>query len=290
MSKANLIINADQSVYHLGLRPEEMSDFIITVGDPSRVAIVSSYFDTIESRNSSREFVTHTGTFQKKRLTVISTGIGTDNIDIVLNELDALLNVELTSGIPKEKFTRMCIVRIGTSGAVREDIPLDSLLITQKAIGLDSLLHNYNRVPNEEEMDLRKQCTLCMPSLPLPYLAEADRSMLQHFHQGDDFIAGTTVTAPGFYGPQGRQLRIGIRYPELIRQISALRIKNSIVTNLEMETSGIYGLAGLMGHRSISCSAILANRVKDSFSNHAEQTIRRLIEICLQKIVSFDNS
>jgi len=288
MSKANWIINADQSVYHLGLRPEEISDFIITVGDPSRVAMVSSYFDTIESRNSSREFVTHTGTFQKKRLTVISTGIGTDNIDIVLNELDALLNVELTSGIPKEKFTRMCIVRIGTSGAVLEDIPLDSLLITQKAIGFDSLLHTYTREPNEEELDLRKQCMLCMPSLPPPYLAEADRSILQHF-QGDDFIAGTTVTAPGFYGPQGRKPRIGIRYPELIRQISALRIKNSFVTNLEMETSGIYGLAGLMSHRSISCSAILANRVKDVFSNHAEQTIRRLIEICLQKIVSFDN-
>lgn len=289
MSKANWIINSDQSVYHLGLRPEDISDFIITVGDPSRVVMVSSYFDTIESRNSSREFVTHTGTLQHKRLTVISTGIGTDNIDIVINELDALLNVELKSGYPKEKFTRMCIVRIGTSGAVRGDIPLDSLLIAQKAIGFDSLLHSYNRIPSEEEMDLRKQCTLCMPSLPPPYLTEADRRLFEHF-QGDDFIAGTTVTAPGFYGPQGRKPRIGILYPDLISHISGLRVKNSFVTNLEMETSGIYGLAGLMGHRSISCSAILANRVKDIFSKHAEQTIRRLIEICLQKILTFDNS
>ena len=276
--KANWITNQDGSIYHLHLLPEQIAPLIITVGDPSRVALISDLLDTIECKISSREFVCHTGRLGTKRISILSTGSGPDNIDIVLNEIDALFNVNLLSGKPKEKITSCTIIRLGTSGAIQEDIPMNSLLITEWSIGTDALMNYYQ---HEEYLVLEEVRTAFktagLESLNF-HLSCCDDALLDHF-KGSDFLVGNTLTAPGFYGPQGRTTRIPNSVPDLIDKLKNVHFKNiGRLTNIEMETSGIYHLGKGLGHRCLSVNAILANRINNSFSEHPEKIIMHMIE------------
>jgi len=282
---SELILNADQGIYHLNLVPEDISDTIITVGDPDRVAEVSSYFDSIELKKGKREFVTHTGVKKGKRLTVISTGIGTDNIDIVLNELDALVNIDFKSRSVKKELTKLDIIRIGTSGAIQADIPIDSFLISEYALGLDALLSSYDRTSFEQsdfEQAFLNQVEWSSEK-PTPYSVECSRSLLALFFE-NRIRLGTTVTASGFYGPQFRTLRLKKSNQTTLRNLTDFSYRNRRLTNLEMETAGIYGLSKLLGHRAISLNAILANRITGDFSNNPRRTVAELIEYTLDKL------
>ena len=259
---ANWITNKDGSIYHLGLHKEQVASKIITVGDQNRVSAISKYFDRIEHQISNREFVTHTGYINQTRLTVISTGIGTDNIDIVLNELDALFNVDLNTGSALNSFTKLNFVRIGTSGTIQEDIPIDSFLISNYAIGLDNLMHFYKHNINEQLIEeIGNKIGL------KTYISKCSDRLLKLFSDPDIFI-GNTVTCAGFYGPQSAKLSIGN------------------ITNLEMETAGIYGLCNALGHDCISLNAILANRALNTFSSQVEKTIDQLIQRSIEKIAT----
>lgn len=283
---SELILNADKSIYHLNLLPEDISDTIITVGDPDRVAQVSSHFDSVSTKKGKREFITHTGVRKGKRLTVISTGIGTDNIDIVLNELDALVNIDFDLRSTKSKLTKLDIIRIGTSGAIQPDIPIDSFLISEFALGLDALLSNYKSASighSAFEQAFTEQVGWSS-NKPAPYLVECDRSLLDKF--GSNRIRlGTTITASGFYGPQFRELRLKATEPNLMHHIMGFSHNGRRLTNLEMETAGIYGLSKLLGHRSISLNAILANRATGVFSEKPKETVNDLIEFTLDRLI-----
>jgi uridine phosphorylase len=271
--ESELILNPDGSIYHLHLRPEQLADTIITVGDPDRVGEVSKHFDKIEHKVQHREFVTHTGTLRGKPLSVVSTGIGTDNIDIVLTELDALVNIDFATRETKTALTRLDIFRIGTSGSLQADIPVDSLLVSTMAIGFDNLMHFYDATPTGNEL------------LFVPYVFEGHKELLQLF-DNEAFIKGVTVTAPGFYAPQGRILRGKVSEPKLLLNLSKFRTKHTFLSNMEMETAGIYGMARLLGHRAVSLSAILANRVDNTFSQNPQKTVDKLIEAALNVIAS----
>jgi uridine phosphorylase len=254
--ESELIINERGAVYHLNLLPEELAPIVITVGDPSRVAQVSSHLDQIELKRQHREFVTHTGTLGKKRISIISTGIGTDNIDIVLNELDALVNIDLNERKIKSKCGRLNIIRIGTCGSLKSSVAVDSFVVSTHALGLDNLLNFYTNVNNEEEKNILQHfnaCTQINESVSPPYIASASASLLKHFVEG--FHHGITVTCPGFYGPQGRVLRLGLANPELMNSIAEFEFGNYRILNFEMETSGIYALGKLLGHHCLSVSA-----------------------------------
>ena len=278
LASSELILNEDGSIYHLHLKPDDIAHTIITVGDPDRVADVTKYFDTIEVNIHRREFTTHTGTYKGKRLTVISTGIGTDNIDIVLNELDALVNIDFESRTIKQEHTTLDIIRIGTSGGIQPEIPLDSFIVSEKAIGLDALLHFYHDVnfldSNMAESFMKHM--IWNKHKSSPYVVSADPT-LQRLFSGAPFTSGITATNVGFYGPQGRTLRLKIEDHHLNEKLQSFRYKNQAITNLEMETSGIYGMATLLGHRAISLNAILANRATGRFSETPKQTIHTLI-------------
>lgn len=282
---SEFIQNRGGSIYHLNLLPEHLATTIITVGDPDRVKEVTKYFDSIEFTIHKREFYTQTGSYRGKRITVISTGIGTDNIDIVLNELDSLVNINFEHRKIKEKLTSLDIIRIGTSGAIQEDIPVDSFLISQAAIGFDSLLHFYDAekiLDKDFSEALIKQ--LEWPSEnPAPYVVSADEQLSAKFTTG--FSRGITLTNCGFYGPQGRVLRIKLKDPLLNNKIGNFSYSGKKITNLEMETSGIYGLSKLLGHRAVSLNAIIANRVTGEFSADPIQTVDRLIIQALEEIV-----
>jgi uridine phosphorylase len=287
ISESELIINPRGSVYHLDLRPEEIADTIITVGDPSRVEVVSKYFVNIELKNYRREFVTHTGYFAGKRLTVISTGIGTDNIDIVLNELDALVNIDLESRTRKQEHTRLRFIRIGTSGSLRAEIPVDSFVVSEFAIGIDNLMNFYKLTYSEQERNLLHAFVNHVQKdyiSFIPYLASSSSSLLSLFKE--QIASGVTVTCPGFYGPQGRLLRAPLAYPQLITLLSSFRHENFLLTNFEMETAGIYGLAQVLDHDAISLSAIVANRIRNEFSQDHEGAVDRLIRFALERIVA----
>ncbi|WP_149275842.1 nucleoside phosphorylase [Pareuzebyella sediminis] len=287
LSPSELILNADGSIYHLNLLPEDIADTIITVGDPDRVRSVSKYFETIEIKKGKREFLTHTGTFHGKRLTVLSTGIGTDNVDIVLNELDALANIDFPSRSPKNSLKTLDIVRIGTSGAVQEDIPVDSFIMSDLAIGLDGLLHFYDSsdiLHREIGTALMSHCDWSEEK-PHPYVVEYDRK-LGDLLNSNRIRLGITLTNSGFYGPQGRKLRLNPSDEGLTRKIASFIYEGRKITNLEMETSGIYGLAKLLGHRAVSMNCILANRVTGTFSPDPSKTINALIEYTLEKLTS----
>ncbi len=277
IAESELIINSRGAVYHLDLRPEELAETIITVGDPDRVEQVSKHFDKVETRSQHREFVTHTGFIGKKRISVISTGIGTDNIDIVLNELDALMNIDFGSRTIKPKLTQLTIVRVGTSGSLQADIPVDSFVASTHGIGIDNLLNFYRRDNNEEEQQLVRAFInhTKMVNLAEPNIASAGPSIQKHFVGG--FHHGMTVTCPGFYGPQGRVLRLGLTNPDLIDQLTEFRYGNHRITNFEMETSAIYGLGKLLGHQCLSLSAIVANRVEKTFSKDGAAVVENLI-------------
>ncbi len=274
---SELIINADNSVYHLNLLPDEIADTIITVGDQNRVNLVAQHLDSIQIEKSNREFKTVTGEIGGKSLTIISTGIGTDNIDIVLNELDALANIDFETRKVKSKRNSLTFIRIGTSGAIQEDIPLDSIIISKFALGFDGLLQFYDS-DFIRLLELEKQCS----GLFQPYAVAADEQLLLDFKEvGMD---GMTITASGFYGPQSRNIRLKskFKYEEYLKRISYQGLKP---TNLEMETAGIYGLAKLLGHRAISLNAILANRVTNHFSSQPAKTVENLISKALEVIL-----
>jgi uridine phosphorylase len=284
IAETELILNADGSVYHLNLLPGDIADTIITVGDPERVWQVSRYFDHIELKKSKREFVTHTGTIGSKRITVISTGIGTDNIDIVMNELDALVNIDLRTRLPKEQLRKLNIIRIGTSGAIQAEIAVDSLLVSSVAFGMDTLMHYYKHQISAHEKQLLHAFKAALPkeSTFLPYVASADTWLISKLTCG--LQQGITITAAGFYAPQGRVIRAKAAYPGLMESIQNFNSDGKRITNLEMETAGIYGMASLLGHRAISFNVILANRVKKVFSTRSDQVMDHYIKQILNKL------
>ena len=283
ISTTDLILNKDGSVYHLNLLPEDLADDIITVGDPDRVGEVSKHFDKVELRKGKREFITHTGYIGSKRISVISTGIGTDNIDIVLNELDALVNIDLDRRVYLDKLKSLNIIRIGTSGAMQTNIPIDSILVSEYAVGLDALMAFYTYEASREEKAILRAIVSQAPAFkPLkPYVCAASKPLLRKI--GKDLPRGITVTAPGFYAPQGRELRFNKSIPNFIKQLSSISKDNWRLTNLEMETSGIYGLANILGHQAISVNAILASRVKYEFSKNPGKTIDKTIKLVLER-------
>lgn len=278
IAESELIINPRGAVYHLDLKPEELAGTVITVGDPDRVKEVSKHFDSIEVKQQHREFISHTGYVNKKRITVLSSGIGPDNIDIVLNELDALANIDFTTRRIKEKLSSLNIIRIGTSGSLQEDIPVDSFVASTHGLGVDNLLNFYRHEQNDEEKLLLQSFvthTQMHGQMSYPYVSSAAGSLIKHF--GRDFHHGITVTCPGFYGPQGRVLRLGIRNPDLINRLTDFRFGQHRITNFEMETSAIYGLGKLLGHNCLAVNAIVANRVRQDFSKDGKAAVERLI-------------
>lgn len=293
ISPSELILNPDGSVYHLNLLPRHIATTIITVGDPERVDLVTSHFDTIDYSIHKREFKTVTGVYKGKRLTVLSTGIGTDNIDIVLNELDALVNIDLKTRRVKKTHTSLNIIRIGTSGAIQADIPLDSFLLSKIAIGLDALLHFYKSesIQDREIQDAFVRHMQWHPSKSKPYVVACNRDLASHFLEAT-MIEGCTATNIGFYAPQGRKLRLETSDDGMNSKLESFRFRHSsaehnqdgVITNLEMETSGIYGLSALLGHRAVSLNAILANRVLGTFSDKPLETINALIKYTLERI------
>ena len=286
IKSSELILNPDGSVYHLNLRPENIAHDIIFVGDQERVSKITQHFDSIEFSTQKREFKTETGMYKGKRLTVQSTGIGPDNIDIVFNELDALVNVDLTTRTIKPNHTALNIVRIGTSGSLQADIPVDSWVMSKYAIGLDNMLRSYlieahsvadleDAFITQSNWDLRKGRPTVVPC------AEA----LENKIYSDKFHKGFTGTAGGFYGQQGRVVRLNIQDPNLNKKMDAFNYNGTRMTNLEMETSAIYGLGKLLGHNCLSLNAIIANRAVGEFSSNPEQTVNDLIKYTLDKLV-----
>lgn len=283
---SELILNPDGSIYHLNLRPEQIADTIITVGDPDRVSDVSQYFDSIEFEVQRREFRTCTGTYKGKRLSVISTGIGTDNIDIVFNEIDALVNIDLDTRKVKEELTSLTIVRVGTSGAIQGDIPVDSFLLSEKGIGFDNLLHFYesqNYLDDEFSNELISHLKWSSQKSS-PYVVSADPDLLDLFDT-EKIIKGITLTNVGFYGPQGRKLRINPEDPNLNDRLVDFRYNDVRITNMEMETAGIYGLSKLLGHKAISLNVILANRANGEFSKNPREIVKKLVVHTLDTLV-----
>jgi uridine phosphorylase len=285
IAESELIINNRGAIYHLDLRPEELAPTIITVGDPDRVAAVSKHFDTVESKAQHREFVTHTGYIGKKRISVISTGIGTDNIDIVFNELDALVNIDFETRTVKNNLTTLNIIRIGTSGSLQENIPVDSFVVSTHGLGIDNLMNFYRHEQNEEDKELLHAfvtLTQLHNRFSYPYISGAGSSLIKHFTEG--YHHGITVTCPGFYGPQGRVLRLGLSNPNLIDRLTQFSFGRHRITNFEMETAGIYGLGKILGHHCLSISAIVANRITKKFSADGNALIENLIKKTLQII------
>jgi uridine phosphorylase len=285
IAESELIINERGAIYHLDTRPEELSATILTVGDPDRVAAISKYFDKIEFMNQHREFVTHTGYCGKKRISVVSTGIGTDNIDIVLNELDALVNIDFETRTIKPRLGPLYIIRVGTSGSLQKDIPVDSLVASTHGLGIDNLLNFYRIEHNEQDKQLLQAFitqTQLQQHFAQPYISGAGSSLLKHFVDG--FHQGITVTCPGFYGPQGRVLRLGLSNPNLVDNLTGFSFGQHRISNFEMETAGIYGLGKLLGHQCLSLSAIVANRVEKQFSKDPAKTMERLITIVLERV------
>ena len=287
IEESQLIINADGSIYHLHLKPHEIADTIITVGDPDRVETVSKHFDTIQHKIQHREFVTHTGILNNKRISVISTGIGTDNIDIVFNELDALVNIDFATRTIKEGLTQLDIIRVGTSGSVDENIDVDTVLISENAIGMDGLMNFYAHENSIQETVYLEAFTSHIKSHfknATPYIASAAESLLHKFEER--FPKGTTITANGFYAPQGRRLRLAPEFPNFIEVINRFRHKHFRITNLEMETAGIYGMGKQLGHNCLSINAILANRIQHKFSQDPAKVVAKMIEETLEIITT----
>lgn len=286
IKESELILNPDGSIYHLNLRPEQVADTIILVGDPNRVPRVSAYFDTIEFSTQKREFCTHTGTYKGKRLTALSTGIGPDNIDIVINELDALFNIDLHTRKPKEQLTSLNIVRFGTSGSLQADIPVDSFVLSSHGLGMDNMLHAYKNAPNVREIAMEEAFmahTQWNTDKGRPYIVGCGETLKQRLLT-DKVFEGITGTAPGFYGPQGRMLRLPVQDPTLNDKLHSFNYKGYRMTNLEMETSAIYGLSKLLGHQAVSLNAIIANRAAGTFTKDTKKVVENLIVYGLEQL------
>jgi len=284
LNESELINNPDGSLYHIHLRPEHLARKIILVGDPQRVPMVSSYFDKVEFVFENREIVTHTGYLNKVRLTVMSTGMGTDNIDIVMNELDALVNVNLITRTVKEKHTSLDIVRLGTSGAMQQDVPVDSFAVATHGLGIDGLIHFYRHpyVCDNRMTNAFVRQTRWPKALSIPYAVKGSPELAGLFKEG--FHRGITITAPGFYGPQGRQLRLQTSFPDLNRRISAFHYHGKRIINFEMETSALYALGRMLGHNTLTVCSVLANRMTETYSRNPKAAIRKLTGILLEKL------
>ncbi|MBC5993324.1 nucleoside phosphorylase [Pontibacter cellulosilyticus] len=280
--ESELIINKDGSIYHLNLLPEHISDTIITVGDPDRVERVSRHFDEMEVQIAKREFVTHTGYYKGKRITVISTGMGTDNIDILMNELDALVNIDFTSRTVNEEKIKLKIVRVGTSGALQEDVPLGSHLASHYGVGIDSLMEFYPLEQDENEQSITKSLQQELGLTFRPYCVNGSQELIEKI--AFDMIPGNTLTCPGFYAPQGRVLRAGLRNEQLLQVYNQFRVCDFRLTNFEMETAGYYAMGRLLGHEMLSLNAIVANRVTQEFAKNADEVIDDLILKVLDRI------
>ncbi|WP_040671140.1 nucleoside phosphorylase [Nitritalea halalkaliphila] len=281
---SELILNADGSIYHLNLKPENLASTVLTVGDPERVEKVSQYFDTLTFKTSKREFNIHSGTYKGTPLTVMSTGMGTDNIEIVMNELDALVNIDLKTRREKEEKKSLSIIRIGTSGSMQSDVPVDAHLASAFAVGLDTLMHFYTPAYTEQEENLRQRVADTLQIGFTPYAVGASRRLLQKI--GANMLTGVTATCPGFYGPQGRSLRLVPAIPTIIEKLSQTEtgIAGLRLTNFEMETAGYYAMGRLLGHEMLSVNAIVANRVEQVFSQDSEKVVDSLIREVLKKV------
>lgn len=283
---SELIINSDGSIFHLHLKPEQLADNVILVGDPGRVELIAAYFDSRECSVSSREFNTITGTYKGKRISVVSTGIGTDNIDIVMNELDALSNIDFETRTEKPNFRQLTIIRIGTSGGMQPELPLGCFLISEKSIGFDGMLNFYagrdsvSDLPFEESM--KKQLNW-NKQLAAPYVVDADIELVNRIGR-DDMLRGVTISANGFYGPQGRVLRIDLADMQLNDKIESFRYKNYKITNYEMEGSAIAGLSKLMGHKAMTVCCIIANRRVEAANTDYKPYIEKLVKTVLDRI------
>ncbi len=286
LKASELIVNNDGSIYHLNLLPSQLADTVITVGDPDRVSKISRHFDKIEHKIHKREFYTHTGFYKGKRLSVISTGIGPDNIDIVLNELDALVNIDLEKRQVKKELKSLNIIRIGTTGAIQKEIPVDSFLISEKAVGFDGMLHFYESeaIQDNNFTEAFAKHLNWFNKKATPYLVQGDAELVKKM-QDKKVHKGITATNIGFYGPQGRVLRIKLQDEEMNDKLASFSYKSSKITNLEMETAAIYGLSQLLGHKAVSMNAVIANRASRQFSNNPAELMEALIQYSLEKII-----
>jgi uridine phosphorylase len=291
IAPSELILNPDGSVYHIALRPEQLGDIVFVVGDPGRVERISSRFDSIEHRGQNREFVAHTGTLNGRHVTALATGIGPDNIDIVLNELDALANIDLENRTPKAQHRALTIIRLGTCGALQEHIPVDNFIVSHSALGLDAMMHYYAYEQSDAELRLLNaflEHTEWPGNLPLPYVATGDASLVEAL--GVDNHVGVTVTAGGFYGPQGRQLRAVPSVPDLNESFTSFRYpapppgEELRIANFEMETSAMYGLSGLLGHRACTICAVVANRLRKEYTKDHHAAIERMIDQVIERV------
>jgi uridine phosphorylase len=276
---SELIINDRGAIYHLNVRPEEIADTIITVGDPERVASVSKYFDRVEHKLAHREFITHTGYIGQKRISVLSTGIGPDNIDIALNEIDALANINFDTRTINDQKKSVSIIRMGTCGSLQGEVGVNELVAGTHGLGIDNVLHFYERENNEEEKAILAafdEHTKISAHKIQPYIASASAGLLKHFTEG--YSHGITVTCPGFYGPQGRILRLPLKMPNLVDQMTSFKYGQHRIANFEMETSAIYGLCNLLGHQCLSINVIIANRVKKEYSKDMGKAVDHMIE------------
>ncbi len=284
---SELIINSDGSIFHLGLKPHEIAENIILVGDPGRVKVVAGFFDEIEFEKQNREFFTITGKYKGKRLSVISTGIGCDNIDIVINELDALVNIDFGKRQAKQERKSLNFVRIGTSGALQTDIPISSFLVSKKSMGFDNLL-NFYELPDDfsDEALIKafKEHTGWNPRLSSPYVVDCDPGLFSKI-VNDQFVQGINISAPGFYGPQGRRLRINTADPELNSKIESFSFNGMRITNFEMESSAVYGLSKLLGHHALTVCLIISNRMVNNFETGYKSKMKELVQLILHNLM-----
>ncbi len=282
---SELIITPRGSIYHVNLRPDEIGDTILLVGDPARTEKVAKFFDSVELKREHREFVSITGTLKGQRVTVLSTGIGTDNIDIVLNELDALVNIDFETRLEKDNKKSLRLIRLGTSGSLSQDIPAGSVVVSAFGLGTDGLLNYYRHEVSEDESELARifsETSGYPDGWAKPYAIKADEDLLQSLSA--DAFSGITVTACGFYGPQGRILRAKPRVDDLLSRYQAVHYKGYGVTNFEMETSAIYGMSRILGHRAVSVSVIVANRVRKEFSSDPDADVEKMIRYSLENV------
>lgn len=282
--ESELILNKDGSVYHLNLKPNQISDTILTVGDPSRVYMISKHFDDVDFEMNRREFITHVGTYKGKKLTVMSTGMGTDNVEIFMTEIDALVNIDLKKREPKQRKKKLKIIRIGTSGAMQEDIPVGAHLLSDYAVGFDTLMCFYKLKQDKFEKEVSKELK-SETKLPFtPYVVRGSQSLKEQL-SGDGTIIGNTITCPGFYAPQGRKLRATLRNDRLLEALNYYHKDDMWLTNFEMETAGYYALGRILGHEVLSANAIIANRIKNRFSKNPNKIVESLIKKVLDKLV-----
>jgi len=282
ISETELILNRDGSLYHLNLKPGQVSDTIIAVGDPSRVYAVSRYFDDVDFEMNRREFITHTGKYKNKKITVMSTGIGTDNVEIFFTEVDALFNIDLKKRVEKPRKKKLKIIRIGTSGALQEDIPVGSHLISEYGIGLDALMNFYKLKQHNFELTISNKLKEIIDLDYQPYVVKGSEMLKKRI--GKNMVVGNTVTCPGFYAPQGRKIRLELKKPKILEKLNYFHHENFWLTNFEMETAAYYALGRMMGHEVISVNAIIANRIKNKLSKNPAKVVDDLIKIVLDRL------